>query len=261
MNADYLHPYTDHMHLRGLRPATIKRRVGTLALFARHVAPCPLAAVDADMVADFLGGYRMPRTRHAYRADLAAFYRWAHRRRLVAADPLDDVDTVRVPKGLPRPIAPTTIPSIVAACHDADLALMVALAAYAGLRRAEIAALSADDIAAGVIVVRDGKGGKDRAIPAHPVILRLLVGRRGPLFAVCAQTVGRRIRAHLRACGIDGTCHQLRHSFGTELARVSHGDLLTVGALMGHESPVTTLGYTALSGDRGADAVAHLYAA
>lgn len=251
--------YNQYQQHRGFSPDTIRRRACTLGLFARLIDPRPTSQANADDVTEFLSLYRMPRTRHAYRSDLAAFYKWAHRRGLVASNPCDLVDPVKVPRSLPRPIPAELVPSIVAAALDPDTRLMIALAAYAGLRRSEIAALSADDVTATHLVVRSGKGAKDRAIPLHPVLRGLLAGRRGPLFDVTAWTVSRRIRDHLHACGIEATAHQLRHTFGTELARVCRGDLLTVGALMGHESPDTTRGYTALSGDVGVSAVREMF--
>jgi integrase len=87
----------------------------------------------------------------------------------------------------------------------------------------------------------------------------MLAGRRGPLFTVSPDTVGRRIKEHLVSCGVHATAHQLRHTFGTELARVTGGDLWMIGSLMGHASATTTMGYTQLGGDKGASAVSHLF--
>jgi integrase len=251
--------YANYQRLRGWAETTIRRRTVTLSMLERLAAPGDLTTVTGDTVVEFLAGYRSPRTRHSYRSDLRAFYTWAIRRNLVAADPTELIDSVKVPKSLPRPINSAMVPAIIAAAADDDTRLMVALAVYAGLRRAEIAALDAGNVSDRALVVRDGKGGKDRTVPLHPALAKMLEGKRGPLFDVSPDTVGRRIKDHLRACGVTATAHQLRHTFGTELARITGGDLLMIGQLMGHASATTTMGYTQLGGDKGAAAVSHLF--
>ena len=101
------------------------------------------------------------------------------------------------------------------------------------------------------LVVRDGKGGKDRVVPVHPLLARLLdgIGHRGPVIVgrhggpVRPDTVGDIIRRHFRAHGIVATPHQLRHTFGTEMTRAAGGNLLVVARTMGHASTNTTMGY------------------
>lgn len=66
--------------VRGFSPLTIKRRSGTLGRFARWCHPVRLADATADHVESFLAAHSAPRTRHAYRSDLSAFYTWATRR-------------------------------------------------------------------------------------------------------------------------------------------------------------------------------------
>lgn len=244
---------------RGFSPATIKRRSTSLGAFGRFLSPRSAREATTEQAQEFLSTFRTAATRYAYRADLAAFYRWAHRRDLVKSNPLELVDPVKVPKTLPRPVPADMVPALITACSDPDVQLMVALAAYAGLRRAEIATLSMADVTHDTIVIRNGKGAKDRMIPLHPRLRLMLAGRRGQLFDVSKNSVGRRVAEHLRACGVDATCHQLRHTFGTELARLTHGDLLLVGSLMGHECTDTTKGYTAFDSSRSASAVAELY--
>ena len=182
---------------------------------------------------------------------------------LVATNPVADTDGVRIPRSLPRPVDRTMLPLILGTA-DSTTALMCAFAAYAGLRRAEIAALHSDDLNTstepGTVVVRHGKGGKDRSVPLHPVLRRMILDARpsGPVFGVGPDAVGIRIAGHLRSLGIDATAHQLRHSFGTELARVSRGNIPLVAGMLGHSELSTTMGYVAL-GDSGATEIADMF--
>jgi site-specific recombinase XerD len=248
--------FANYQRMRGYSEHTLKRRATTLRSLARSIYPTGLADATPQQVERLLSIHAKPRTRHAYLSDLRAFYRWAYRRSLVDNDPTALIDGVRVPRTLPRPVEH---PERITDATNPDTALMVALALYAGLRRADIARLAAEDCHGGHIVVRGGKGGKDRVVPMHAKIASLLAGRTGPLFACNADTVGRRIKQHLASCGITATAHQLRHTFGTELARVSGGDLVLIGGMMGHTTTTTTLGYTQLGGDKGAAAVAAMF--
>lgn len=256
--------FSRHQHFRGFSPTTVTRRASTLEQFARFLEPSTLGEATRDDIEGFLGTKASAATRHAYRSDLRVFYRWAVDRGLVPADPAIRVEPVKVPKSLPRPI-------------DADAATglldfgqlrvrrMVALAVFAGLRCHEIAQLRAEDVTPAMIVVRNGKGGKDRTVPVHPTLGRLLDSLPpGPVFTIAgrpvhAASVSRSIARHLARAGVAATAHQLRHTFGTELARTSHGDMVLTAALMGHASMSTTMGYVALAQGAGADVVPRMY--
>lgn len=64
----------------------------------------------------------------------------------------------------------------------------------------------------------------------------------------------RRVNRAMRAAGVDGTFHQLRHRYGT-LAYQETRDLVAVGEQMGHMGPQTTAIYAAANDDT-ADVIA-----
>lgn len=240
--------------MRGFSKATIRRRRNTLCQFEAFIAP---KTWDAALLVDceeFLSTKAAVRTRHAYRSDLRVFYGWAVTRDLLAANPAAQVDPIKVPHSLPRPIGG----EVHAAMLTGTLRQrrMVGLGLYGGLRCAEIAALDCSDIGHGVIVVRDGKGGKDRIVPLHPTLAAMLDGipSSGRLFTHCGRpvssaAVSRTIARLFARCDIRATPHQLRHSFGTELARRARGDLVSIGRVMGHSSAETTKGYVGWSAE------------
>lgn len=219
---------------------------------------------------EFLAAKPAVRTRHAYRSDLRTFYAWAINRGLLTTDPAAGLGSIKVPKGLPRPLGDEARTLLFHG--DRVTRQMVALGLFAGLRCAEIAALCGEDVwthgAEGTIVVRDGKGGKDRSIPMSSELRDVLgkVPGSGPLFpgkngrrTVTPGTVSARIRRHLARAGIDATPHQLRHTFGTAVARRSGGDVVLTAAWMGHGSTETTMGYIKLTTDRGREFIEHLF--
>lgn len=256
--------FLGHLAARSLSAATIKRRTTSLGSFERWMAPASITTATGADVEEWLSTFIAARTRAAYRADLGAFYRWAQRRQVVEHSPVADTDPIRVPKSLPRPIAVDAVPMIVAAA-PMPLRLALALAAYAGLRRAEIINVTTADVQLvprPVLAVRNGKGGKDRIVPLHPALVAMLSGVRNDgshLVPMSYDALGRAVSAHLARMGVVGTLHQFRHSFGTEMARVLDGNLVAVGALMGHENPATTQGYVGWGGGETAAALGHAY--
>lgn len=265
-NTQLISLFCAYMAGRAFSIHTIRRRMSSLSSFSNFIAPMGLADVESDHVEGWVATLRAPRTKHAYRSDLSAFYAWATKRKVIAANPVVDTDPIRVPKGLPHPVPPTAVPGVIAAANDPTLRLALMLAAYAGLRRAEICALTTDDfqlVPAPMLVVRNGKGGKDRQVPLHPALAVALARRRvqGEMVPWSPDALGRRARQHLHACGYDASIHALRHSFGTELARVLKGNVVAVGKAMGHEKADTSLQYIGWSGGDWAPLFGEMYGA
>ena len=257
--------FSNYQLMRGRSPLTVRRRRKTLESFGRFLEPATLGDATLEQIEEWLASKPAARTRHAYRSDLRVFYDWAVKRNMLPTNPAVLVDSIKVPKALPRPIGAEVQAALLVGTPRARRA--VALGLYAGLRCAEIAALDADDIDhhAGVLVVRDGKGGKDRVLPIHPRLAHLLKGApaRGPIFTragepISSAAISRLISRQFERCGIEATPHQLRHTFGTELARRAKGNLVAMAALMGHGSTETTKGYVGWAADM-ADVVALMF--
>jgi integrase/recombinase XerD len=267
-DAELVDAFSTSQQARSLAAATIKRRRATLSVFARYMTPASITTATLGDVEHFLAGLHTAATRHHYRSDLKMFFRWAQRRGIVAGNPVELTDGVRSPKSVPRPAAPETVAAAYMAANE-RVQLAILLGALAGLRVGEIVSLHADDVRLdldpAVLLVRQGKGGKDRIVPVHPTLVRHLRGRTGWLFA--SRVTGRPVRAQslsvamkkaLTINGVRVTAHQLRHAFGTEAARWSNGNLVLVGKLMGHESPTTTMGYVGWNPEAGAEVVARI---
>jgi len=147
-------------------------------------------------------------------------------------------------------------PALVQARRDQAV---VALLLHAGLRVGELVALEIDDVDAserkGQVLVRYGKGGKEREVPlnvdarravgawlaVHPGGSALFYGKGGkPLSARGVQYL---VSKYAAAAGLEGVSpHNLRHSFGKSLADAGVG-LERIAALMGHENLETTRRY------------------
>ena len=232
----------------GLSEGTVNLRVHHVKAFTRQYDP--LTATTEQVIAWLENPRWKPNTRQAARASLRSFYRWATETDLVAKDPTLKTRPVKVP---PRAIKEAPQEALFKALESVGerdrLAIM--LAAYAGLRRAEIATLHADNIGERMLTVT-GKGSKTRRVPIHPMLeapLRAVKERGGYAFPgangwdpVTPDAMGRRIA---RALPDHWSAHSLRHYYAGSIYRASH-DIRAVQKLLGHASISTTEIYTHL---------------
>ena len=145
--------------------------------------------------------------------------------------------------------------------------LLLALFAYAGLRRSELLGLDWDDVELGrrLLRVRRAKGGRQRVVPLHPALIPLFadyLAVRSPLAepALFVGVHGRRLsvtimsatfRRYARAAGVSErkrvTPHTLRHVFASELLRAG-ANLRQIQELLGHKHLDSTQRYTRVTG-------------
>jgi site-specific recombinase XerD len=130
-------------------------------------------------------------------------------------------------------------------CTNPEGKVIYLLAADSGLRRNEIVNLQSEDIAAGRIHVRCGKGNKSR----YTIITgRTVEAIRNANYFKTKRlrygSIGWRLRLDLEKAGLplDICLHSLRHRFATMLLR-NGLDLISIQALMGHSNLATTAIY------------------
>lgn len=192
-----------------------------------------------------------PETRKSARAALRGFYSWALVEGLLEDDPAALLSPVRVPAARPRP-TPEEVFADAMSRADLRLRFMLKLAAYGGLRAAEISRVHGSDLVGDVLLVH-GKGGKVRRVPImHPGLLRRLQ-LLGDAWAFPNQSGGPMTPGHVSRLVSAGlpegwTCHTLRHRMAT-VSYAGTRDLLAVGQLLGHSRPETTQRYVLLPED------------
>ena len=207
---------------------------------------------------------------------LRRYFKWAHRRGLVAADPSVNLSAPRGDGRLPRVLKQDEITTLLdepragagddpvrRARDDAVLELLYG----SGMRVGELCALSVADVdlRRGRAVVW-GKGGKQRAVPlSEPAVhaLRQWIGpSRDAALQGAATTdalfVNQRGRAITprdvrrvldRRAASPTHPHALRHTFATHLLD-GGADLRAVQELLGHADLATTQRYTHVSRER-----------
>lgn len=254
---ELLEGFAAHQRRRGLRAGTISRRDRFLRQLLRSVDPMGATAADIDM---WLDGCNISiRSRASYLSQLGVFFAWLTDQGLRPDDPLVKIGRPRLPRMIPRP----------ASTYDLDRALVAAgprmrawvcLAAYQGFRCWEIAGLRREAVLDGetppLLLVEDGKGGKQRVLPLNPVVLDALraygMPAHGPMFTLNngrpmnAGAVSAYMSRWMRDHGFPASAHNYRHWFGTTCYQRTK-DLRLVQELMGHSDPRTTAGYVAWS--------------
>jgi len=269
---------------RGASPHTIAGYRDTwrllLAFAAQHTGtnPCQLDIADlgAPLVAAFLdhlehGRGNSPRTRNNRLAAIRSVFAWAALRHPEHAATIGRVLAItpkRYQRNLVTYLTRAETGALAAACDKKtwtgrrDHALIV-LAAQAGLRISELAALTTGDITlgTGAHVHTIGKGRKERRTPLLPATVAVLKAwiaeRRGapgdPLFPTSTgrplsrDAIERRIALHagkaaqacpsLRAKHV--TAHTLRHSCAMNLLQAGN-DIAVIALWLGHEQVSTT---------------------
>lgn len=195
---------------------------------------------------------------------LRRFYRWAMREGLVDHNAADWLPDIRVKRHSPRPVQEA---DLYRAMQEApgSMRRMIALGAMAGLRSAEIAKITWDDVdnGNGVLWVRDGKGGKDRSVPLSSGLLAEL-GQPGEGHIIgpdmTPKAVSQAIGRYLRSKHVDYTAHKLRARYATRFLSAT-GDLAAAAEALGHSDLSSISRYVIASSDtmrRGAEAAGRI---
>lgn len=257
----------------GRRPSTQKSYCREMRRFLKWLGhDLPLRVSRAELVAylSHLGEGSVCRRKMAHAALRFFYLHVVNRPEVVAGIPWP-----RVARSLRSGPRWSEVVKVLRAVPDPVCRAVLCVIAAAGLRVSEACALRVEDVQTerdatgrkldhGVLLVRDGKGGKARLAPMPPTLRRLLrryyiaVRPAGTLFPNRSRTghvEPPKVRLMLRdACQRAGftahvTPHQLRHSFATTMLE-RDVDLPTLQVALGHERLSTTAGYTHVRRDR-----------
>ena len=266
-------------HIRGFSKDTVRRYHGALGLFLRETQVRELEEVTPGMVRTWFFHGRSDRgwsaaTFQTYYKSLLVFFRWCIHEGHLAQNPVADIERPRLEKKLRRKLTKQEALQLLEYAYNYPYPhaylrfrnhAMLATFIFAGLRKNELVSLTlADvDLENRSILVRQGKGSKDRVIPINPTlggILTRYLQERKRLGKTCPQLFASFIRnvgitqegIHLligqirRASKLQFSAHSLRHTFAT-LMLEGGCDLYSLSKMMGHENIQTTTIYLAAS--------------
>lgn len=139
---------------------------------------------------------------------------------------------------------------------ERDLLILDTMA-MTGLRRGEIVNLKVGDLyfndGRSLLMVKNGKGAKDRCIPLNPTIAarlqKYIIDRKlsGKVFPITARNLSIKIHTWAIKAGIPQIhTHSFRHKFATDLLQKG-ANLRTLQELLGHTSLSVTERYLAVT--------------
>lgn len=231
-------------------PTTLYLREYQMRRFAADHAEINAWAVTLDMLATWLGAFDWAvETRRSYRAALRSFYHWAHITGRITIDPAALLPPIKPPIAQPRPAPETVFRESLMRAGD-RVQLMLELAGFGGLRRAEIAVCHSRDLVPdldGWSLCVHGKGRRERKVPLLDFLSVKL--RKLPIGYVFPGEVGGHLSPAyvgklMSAALPDGwTAHSLRHRFSAKFYE-NERDIRATQEVLGHASVVTTQRYT-----------------
>lgn len=211
-----------------------------------------------------------PQTINGHLIAIRSFYRYLREEEQRDIDnPVIPGLSLRLPQPLPRFLQDSEVRAFFSVItKQRDLAIFM-LMLRAGLRVEEVAnlTLGAVDHRRSQIMVRSGKGAKDRLVYLYEDVAdalaaylqlrpetdepRIFLVEKGiykgqPL---SVRGIQKRAEYYSEKCGVHVSCHQLRHTMATDLLNAG-ADVVTIQYLLGHSRIKTTLRYARLSNQR-----------
>ena len=199
---------------------------------------------------------------------LKHLFDYALEMRQVLGNPVKPSHFARLGRPLPKALSKEQVQALFAQIeHPMDRALFLVIL-RGGLRVSEIARLRRDQInwEQETLLIEQSKGRKDRRVYLSSDVIASLQtalaqgpsqvpgnavfwNRKRPKQSLSIKAIQKKIERYAKAAGIKATCHQLRHSFASNL--LEHGaEIVTIKELLGHESAQSSQRYARVSNQR-----------
>lgn len=281
--------FYQRMQVRNFAASTIKLRREYLGRFLTWLDERGITEIDEVTRAvllsyqRYLFHFRSRRTGSALKFStqlsrlvaVRAWFRFLLREQLVASNPASDMDFPKEEQRLPSHVLSTAEvervlnqPDVASPFGLRDRAMLEVFYSTA-MRRSELIHLSIYDVDTEreVILIRQGKGAKDRYVPIGKRALRWLVKYQQDirpawvertntdvLFVSChgrpfgPSNLSILVREYMTSAGITsgGSCHQFRHAASTHMLE-NGADILCLQSLLGHAEITTTQIYAHVS--------------
>lgn len=204
------------------------------------------------------------RTCENYRSYLSSFYAWLFKENILTVNPMSKIEPVKYEDKVKQAFTEVDLDKLRSACSNEKERAIFELLVTSGARVSELCAMNKTDIdfAAKSVVIRKGKGGKQRFVYFSDVCREHLQTYLekciddGPwLFSnkrhgrMNVRSVERMLFLLGQKAHVENVHpHRCRRTFATDMCRKGM-DLSTLQTLMGHSNTNTTQGYVSLSQD------------
>ncbi len=265
--------------IRGRANGTIKRYRDVMRFYCNHFQLTEIEQVNEDNVRDLFYHGRTARnwstqTYISYLKTFMVFFRWCVAEGYMQSNPAEKIEAPRLEKRLPVKLSKQEAMRVLEVVfnYPYDYKFLrfrnhaiFAMFIYSGLRKSELLHLTLTDVDIEnlSILVRQGKGAKDRIVPISYTLAEILkkyLVERQRLHKTCPEFfvslnrnmgfthvglkhVVEKVRV---ASKIPFTIHRLRHTFAT-LMLEGGCDIYSLSKMMGHSDIKTTTIYLAAS--------------
>jgi site-specific recombinase XerD len=254
--------FLEDMTLHGLAATTQKNYVHAVEKLAQHYGRSPATLSEQELRDYFV--YLIKKKRAAHSTLRLHFFAVKFLFTKTLKRPWPTLKILRAKPRLKLPVVldPKEVRRILAVKRSPVARMCATLMYSCGLRISEAVHLKVTDIDSQrmVVIVRGGKGNKDRHVPLPGRTLELLQAywrKYQPRTWLFTRRDGRPLAQHsvryflkraCRDCGIDKrvTCHTLRHSYATNLM-AQGADVRVIQVLLGHRNLKTTTVYLHLT--------------
>jgi integrase/recombinase XerD len=214
-------------------------------------------------------------SQHTELVPLKAYFKWLARERRILTNPASELAMPKAPRRIPRTVL--TVEEVERIIGEPDTATLPGIRDRAvlevlyssGVRRTELVRLAVSDVDTrrGSLLVREGKGKRDRLVPLGERACRwvekylaevrpelLAATDDGSLFLTdygepfTGDWLGEHVKGIIRRAGliVPGACHLFRHACATHMLE-NGADIRYIQALLGHASLTSTQLYTHVS--------------
>lgn len=273
--------YEHSKYIRGYSEQTIRRYRQSIGQYSRFAGTRLIADASAKSVREFLMHGRVQRNWTAntfivYHKSLSVFFKWCAENGYLPDNPADGIEMPKLDKKLPSKLRKEDALRLleVAYNYPYDYTFLkyrnhaiFSTFIHAGLRKSELLGLALSDVDLQnlTILVRRGKGAKDRIIPMSHALAQSLaryLDDRKRLKKTCPEFftslyhnsgltgTGMKllVKTMRKASRIHFTAHKLRHTFAT-LMLEGGCDIYSLSRMMGHSDIKTTTIYLAASAE------------
>jgi integrase/recombinase XerD len=259
-----LHTFRQWLLHKRYSDSTVKTYLQVLEVFLRFVSPKQANEITSEDMVRFVNEYVLPNgLSFAYQNQVVnaakLFLRVIHGPTLSP----ENLQRPRPQHKLPNVLSKEEVKEILEAPTNLKHRTMLSLIYACGLRRSELLNLRFEhvDSKRGLLIIKDGKGHKDRVVPMSNKLIDMLreyykackpkqwlFEGQFPDTQYSARSLEQVLKHALEKARITKpvTLHWLRHSYATHLLE-SGTDLRYIQELLGHKSSKTTEIYTHVS--------------
>jgi integrase/recombinase XerD len=260
---DELEALESWMSVRRYSNQTISCYLSTLTVFFEYFSSYAPSEITKEQVNQFNIHYILQKKLSAsYQSQFVNALKLFYRVHSINRIEVENLIRPKKPFQLPKVISSEEVAQIINATNNLKHKCMLSIIYSGGLRRGELLNLTITDIDSKrmLILIRQGKGMKDRVVPLSLVVLEMLrtyytaykpkqylfEGKNGGRYS--ERSINLVFKKAVRVSGIKKliNLHILRHSYATHLMEAGT-NLRYIQELLGHKSSRTTQIYTHVS--------------